>query len=234
MSQLLVYSCVTGNYDAIDSVLLKSTPKLEPDVKFVLFTDKLSKNESPRLYRGATVEWEIRPLLWSHPICRRRTSRWHKINSHLLPYKHEYSLWLDGSQRIKSVALFREIVEPLYQRFDLASFKHPDRVCVYQEMHACAKLNKDNAKLMQRQIDKYRKEGYPPYNGLVETACVFRKNCPQITEFNRLWWQQIEGHSYRDQLSFNYAAWRLAQPYGRIPGCRAKSLFFDFVPHNAR
>ncbi len=234
MNRLLVYSCVTGNYDAINSVLLQSVPKIESDVKFVLFTDSLNKTEAPRLYKGPTVEWEIRPLLWQHPICRRRTARWHKLNSHLLPYAHEYSLWIDGSQRIKPVSLYRELVEPLCQRFDLGTFKHPDRICVYQELNACIKLNKDNATLMQRQVDRYRKEGYPPYNGLVETACVFRKSCPQIVEFNKLWWQQIEQHSYRDQLSFNYAAWRLGKEYGRIPGCRAKSLFFDFVQHGSR
>jgi hypothetical protein len=234
MNRLLVYSCVTGNYDAIDAVLLRSAPKPEEGVKFVLYTDKLSKKEKPRKFKVKTVEWELRPLLWQHPLSLRRSARWHKINSHLLPDDAEYTLWLDGSQKIKAISLMNDLVKPLENNWNLATFKHPSRICIYQELSACIKLNKDNPVLMQQQIAKYRAEGYPPYNGLAETACVLRKNCEQITEFNKFWWQQLETHSYRDQLSFNYTAWKLNQPYGRIPGSRAKSVFFEFVPHKPR
>lgn len=234
MIKLLVYSCVTGNYDAIDGVMLKSVPRAEEGVKYVLYTDRLKATDKPRKHKVTTVEWELRPLLWQHPLSLRRSARWHKINSHLLPDDAEYILWLDGSQRIKSVALFNDLVLPLHGKCDMATFKHPARTCIYQELSACIKLNKDNPTLMQQQINQYRSEGYPPYNGLVETACLLRRSCPQIVEFNKLWWKQLESHSYRDQLSFNYTAWKLKQAYGRIPGSRSKSAFFEFVPHKPR
>ena len=234
MTKLLVYSCVTGNYDSIEAVALKSTPKLEDGVKFVLYTDKLDANDTPQTHKTATIEWELRPLLWKHPLNQRRSARWHKVNSHMLLDAAEYTLWLDGSQRIKSVSLLQDLLAPLANRFDLATFKHPDRTCVYQELQACIRLNKDNLTLMRQQVEGYKQAGYPPYNGLVETACLLRRNCPQILEFNRLWWNELEANSYRDQLSFNYVAWKLKQAYGRIPGSRAKSAFFEFVGHKPK
>lgn len=234
MIKLLVYSCVTGNYDAIGASILASVPKLENDVKFVLYTDSLQSTDQPRIRKTDEIEWELRPLLWQHPLSLRRSARWHKINSHLLPDVAEYTMWLDGSQRIKRVSLLSEVLAPLQGRFDLATFKHPDRTCVYQELNACIRLQKDNPTLMRQQTEKYQKEGYPPYFGLVETSCVVRRSCPHVTEFNKLWWDELNSRSHRDQLSFNYVAWKLKQSYGRIPGSRAKSAFFEFVPHKSR
>lgn len=230
MSKITVYSCITGRYDVVNHTLMRSIGLAEPDVKYVLYTDMVTQPEM-RTNPKASISWEYRPLVWKHPLCRRRTARWHKINSHLLPDDAEYTVWVDGSQRVKPIGIRTQLVEPLAGRYVLAAFKHPDRTCVYQELQACINHKKDNPQLMKMQIDKYRKEGYPAWNGLVETACVFRRNCQNVTNFNELWWQQLNENSYRDQLSFNYAAWKLGQEYGIIPGRRDTSRFFEFVPH---
>lgn len=230
MSKITVYSCITGRYDVVNHTLMRSIGLAEPDVKYVLYTDMVTQPEM-RTNPKASISWEYRPLVWKHPLCRRRTARWHKINSHLLPDDAEYTVWVDGSQRVKPIGIRTQLVEPLAGRYVLAAFKHPDRTCVYQELQACINHKKDNPQLMKMQIDKYRKEGYPAWNGLVETACVFRRNCQDVTNFNELWWQQLNENSYRDQLSFNYAAWKLGQEYGIIPGRRDTSRFFEFVPH---
>lgn len=233
MSKITVYSCITGNYDLANRTLLHSVGVVETDVRYVLYTDAVDEPQL-RVSPKSKLSWEFRPLVWRHPLCQRRTARWHKINSHLLPDDAEYTVWVDGSQRIKPIGIRSQLVEPLAGRYVLAAFKHPDRTCVYQELQACINHKKDNPRLMRQQIRQYRKEGYPPYNGLVETACVFRQACPEVTAFNELWWQQLDQHSFRDQLSFNYAAWKLGQSYGIIPGRRDTSRFFDFVPHKHR
>jgi len=238
MSTVLVYSCVTGDYDKVHNSLLASIGQAEEDVRYVLYTDQVVNPDGSSRFRhsSSNIQWEIKPLVWQHPFCNRRTARWHKINSHLLPDKADITIWLDGSQRLKDVGIRDHVLDVLPKYFGLATFRHPQRVCAYQELDACIQLKKDNVALMQRQISNYRAEGYPPYNGLVETACVVRQSISAgstraATAFNQLWWDQVNTHSYRDQLSFNYVAWRLKQRYSVIPGCRAKSGFCDFVPH---
>lgn len=234
----IIYSCVTGKYDNVLGVLLQSKPIINKDTELILFSDRPGLVE-PEVYRqvGGHVEWSVRPLVWRHPTCNIRTARWHKINSHLALPDHDYSVWVDGSQRIKPVDLHKELVEP-FQRNEkkqpIATFKHPVRTCVYQEMSACNRLRKDNATLMAEQVKKYRSEGYPPYNGMVETACVVRNNSLPTWQFNEFWWNEIENGSRRDQLSFNYTSWKLKTEYGRVMGHRQESGYFEFVPHRGK
>lgn len=235
MSKVLVYSCVTGNYDNLESGLLASTALAEDSVQYVLYTDQLTAGAPAQNYQhpGCTITWELRPLLWHNPLCARRTSRWHKVNSHLVSGDADYTVWLDGTQRIRKLALGATLIPHLTGDCDLAVFRHPERTCAYLEMYECIRLHKDNVELMRRQMDQYRAAQFPPFNGLVETTCVLRKNTPNVTAFNQLWWQQLQEHSYRDQLSFNYVAWCLDLPYAHIPGHRYISPFFDFVSHRS-
>jgi len=233
--KLLVYSCVTGSYDDVYAGILASKMAFSEGTSYALYTDQLAPGSPTRQYKltGAGNSWELRPLLWQHPLCKRRTARWHKANSHLIPDDVEHTLWIDGSQQIKEGVLLRsQLVEPLQDMSDLASFKHPERTCVYQELMACRRWKKDNFALMKQQMETYKEEGYPPYNGLVETACVLRAHRKtHVTQFNQLWWQQMDQHSFRDQLSFNYTAWKLGHTFGIIPGHRTDSPYFDYVPH---
>lgn len=224
MTQVIVYSCVTSRYDEVDQTLLRGDPVHEDNVKFVLFTDR-----SPS---GSTGVWEVGPLKWHHSVCPRRTSRYHKCMAHRVLPEHDYSVWVDGSQVFKSVRVWEDIVKPIVEAGStLATFKHPLRQCAYQEEKACERHRKDSFGVMRGQMDRYRAEGYPPYNGMVETACVIRANTPEVHDFNRAWWAEIEKDSFRDQLSFNYVCWRLGRSYDHIPGHREDSLFFDFVSH---
>lgn len=233
MSKTLVYSCVTGNYDDLLSAVLASVGATEKDVRYVLYTDKVQPNSNTFIYTAnrSAITWELHPLLWQHPSCPRRTARWHKINSHLLPDNVDYTIWIDGAQKIKKIPLASRIVNSVPARTAMAAFKHPCRTCVYQEAAACIKMKKDDISLLRQQADHYRKEGYPEANGLVETGCVLRKNCTKVANFNKNWWQQLEKFSSRDQMGFNYAAWQTGISYHHLPGSGTESEFFDYVKH---
>ena len=227
MPSTVVYSCVSGQYDNPLYTLFKSQPKIEADVKYVLFADNVNTVSN----RGI---WELRPLAWSHASSKRRSSRWHKLNPHILFPEDDFTVWIDGSQIIKPIKVFSELVEPYTKSVDIATFKHPIRNCVYQEIEACKRLKKDDPVVMDKQINFYKKMGYSPGNGMVETSCVVRKHTEEVANFNRKWWEQLETNSYRDQLSFNYVSWLYKIPYGHIPGHRAQSPFFNFVMHQKR
>lgn len=223
---LIVFSCVTGGIDDIRH-LLTSRPLAQPGVFCILFTDaKLDWDNLP-----GTDRWEIRPTVWQHPTNPRRTARFHKINSHVVLPPHNTCCWVDGSLQIRQDVDLLLLASKYLDTDVLATFKHPLRRCVYQELDACIKLRKDHPPTMRQQIARYRAEGYPPLAGMVETSCVLRRTCPQVTAFNQAWWREIERGSLRDQLSFNYVARKLAMAYGIIPGCRDKSSYFEFHKH---
>ena len=222
--KVIVYSCVTAGYDDLARTLFQGTPIPEDNVKFVLFTDC-----SPS---GDTGVWEVGPLKWHHATCPRRSARYHKCMAQRVLPPHDYSVWVDGSQIFKEVRVWEDIVSPQVKSgYEISTFKHPLRQCAYQEEKACERHRKDNVRVMRAQMDRYRSEEYPAYNGMVETACVIRANTDPVHEFNSTWWDELTKESFRDQLSFNYVCWRLGFQYGHIPGHREESLFFNFVSH---
>ena len=223
MSKIEVYSCVTGNYDDVRKTLFSSLPLIDCDVQFTLFTDKNLESEG--------TGWVVRPLAFEAGVCKRRIARWHKVNSHILFPQADITVWMDGSQLFKKINLYKDLIGPHMTGAHLATFKHPVRTCVYQEAQACKMLKKDNAKLIDQQMKKYRQMGYPAFAGMVETACVIRKNKPIVTAFNKLWWLEIDKHSFRDQLSFNYAASNVGLGYKTLAGERVTSPYFYFKKH---
>lgn len=224
-----VYSCITGNFDKAELAIRRSGALAESNVSYVLFSDSATGT-----IKAKDTTWDVRPLQYTASLpCNRRRSRWHKLNSHVLFPDSDFTLWIDGSQQFKDgVQPYLQLIKPLLSSpLDLHTFKHPDRTCIYQELSACIRLNKDNELLMRRQIARYKEYGYPPYSGLVETACILRRKSLAVSAFNKCWWQELKQNSLRDQLSFNYVAWKLKFPYGRIPGCRSDSAYFTFVGH---
>lgn len=235
MTNVVVYSCVTGNYDKIGNTLGNSFNVPEPNVRYVVFSD-IQTSGTGKFVTSQGVEWEVRPLAWKHPFCKRRTARWHKLHPNIVTKNQDISIWIDASQRIKARTLVADLLKVTagkYPQEDIFSFKHPQRSCIYQELQACLDLKKDNPVLMKNQIALYRSEGYPTFNGLVETACVVRRDTDRVFKFNQYWWRMLDEYSLRDQLSFNYVAWKLNATYGHIPGCRSNSAFFDFVSHGS-
>jgi hypothetical protein len=230
MLDILVYSCVSAAYDVPQRSVLTRTGRADSKIGYVLYTDTATLPTTWDKTDDGGV-WQLRPLLWRHPLCARRTARWHKVNSHLLDVKAKSTIWVDGSQKLLPDVDLREALETALRGFALATFKHPERSCVYQELQACKNWHKDNPLLMQAQIDRYRTEGYPPYAGMVETACVMRRDSEPVRQFNREWWRQIESGSCRDQLSFNYVSRKLGVAYGTLPGHRLVSPYFEYVNH---
>lgn len=221
MPKVVVYSCVTDAYDVVDKTLLSSRPKVDCEAEFLIFTNQP--------IRSHNLLWQIRPLIASKENPR-KTSRWHKINSHIVVPDADICVWVDGTQIFKKFRLWKDFIYP-YLTEDLAAFNHPDRNCIYDECVACERLKKDNPTIMRKQMDKYRALGYPLNNGLVETTCVMRRHTDKIKEFNEAWWEEVDNHSVRDQLSFNYVTTSLQVPYSHIPGRGTQSPFFLYIRH---
>jgi hypothetical protein len=217
---LVVYTAIFG--DIPDRLQAPRTQRPDPTVRYVCFTD------CPESFRRV-APWEIRAAAWTDADSR-RTARFHKVLSHRVVPDAGYSLWLDGNLGLE-VDPWTIVRCHLSSGIDIATFKHAHRNCVYQELETCLRLDKDDAGAMRAQVERYRIEGYPRYNGLAETTAFARREGPAIREFNEAWWREIERGSARDQLSFDYVAWKLSLDYGWLPGVREDCPYFRFSRH---
>jgi len=86
--------------------------------------------------------------------------------------------------------------------------KHNKRDCIYNEAKYCIKLGKGNKDIILKQINKYRKEGFPENFGLYAPGIMLRKNIIEVINFMKLWYNEVSKYSYRDQISFPYILWK--------------------------
>lgn len=198
MKDIVVYSSICGKIDDLQ------TKQNWGKADWVLFTDQK--------YKGGN--WDVRPLHFKDESTR-RTARYHKTSPHILFPDYKYSIWIDGT--IELLVSPESLVRKYLKYSDIAVLNHPDRSCAYREAEVCIKMGLDNKEVIESQMNCYRDDGYPDKNGLGETKIVIRKNNHNVSQFNRLWDEEIRTKSLRDQLSFDYCLWNLGIDANRMP-----------------
>lgn len=208
----VVYTALFGtSYDDIQPITYR-----EEDVKYVCFTDM----------KLPDLGWEYRRPVFQFPD-HRLTARAHKVMSHaLFPDSHQ-TMWHDATHTL--VRTFDEVSKYLGD-YDIATFKHPERNCVYDEAEVCRRLGKDHGDRIDFHLGMLERMGYPRNNGLAETSVVVRQTALMQT-FETFWFQLLSAGSVRDQLSFDVAIWHENTGYGLIPGSRTSSDYFEYRPH---
>ena len=215
---MIVYTSIYGGKDN-----LIEQPKI-PGVEYVCFTDD----------RGlSSKSWNI---IYDPPkfASARMNAKRHKILTHKYVTQGDESLWIDGN--IVIISDPRGMVDGL--DCDLAFFDHNSefvhdrRDCIYDEAIACKMLGKDDPKVMFDQVMRYAGESYPRNNGLIVGSTIYRKHkSSKVIKLMEAWWQEILSGSSRDQLSFNYVAWKLGMPYDTIPGDCRNNKWLIMVGH---
>jgi hypothetical protein len=67
--------------------------------------------------------------------------------------------------------------------------KHGERDCVYQEYRACRESQRDDLTVMQKQIERYQREGMPPDLGLIVGSFIYRRHHdPAVIRVMNRWW----------------------------------------------
>ena len=187
MNDILVYTTIFGGRDVV-----KAPEGVGFDWKVITDQEGL---EAP----GTTVT----PL----PIAGspRRSSRLFKLMPQLFFPGYKRWVWIDGNITLRKdvdAAFLGALQGPL------GVLKHI-RKCIYEEADICLNHKNDAAETIRAHVEGYRKEGFPINFGLAATGVLVRDNTKEIQAFNRLWWKELSTKSLRDQLSFNYCAWKL-------------------------
>ena len=212
----IVYTAISGGYD-----LLRDHPPIR-GCQFIAFVD--NPHDCPK--HG----WEIHPLI---PFCEdpTRNSKRYKVLAHeFLPHA-EYSLYLDGSISVLQDLKMDDLIKTHLSDHDIALFRHNSRDCLYEEAGVCQQLRLDSTSVIDRQMSRYRSEGYPPHNGLTENGVILRRHTPAIAALNATWWKEICDGSRRDQLSLCYCLWKLNISYSVFPKNIRHSPLFKKKKH---
>lgn len=189
----VVYSAVTGEYDDI-----KEPEFVSRDLEYVMFTD------NPDITSDI---WKVVLIHNENNLDNVRLARKIKIMGHEFLPEYDYSIWVDGKLTIKGD--LREYIERYRKNQPILCFNHYANDCIYKEWETCVALEKDNPEVMAKQMARYRQEGYPEENGLVESGLMVRElHDERVRRVMETWWSEVLNYSKRDQLSFNYACWK--------------------------
>lgn len=196
---VIVYSVNTGNYDD-----LRTPTYYDPNVRYILFTDnKYFKSDIWEIYHTDFLNWLPD---------KRRIARYIKINSHLILPNHDISIWIDHCYPPK----FND-VNLMFNKIGLSNneimcFKHDVRNCIYDESKVVKSMNLDYPILIDKQINRYISENFPPKLGLFDSGFMIRRNNDNVSKFNSIWWDEVNNNSARDQLSQVYSSWKSNVP----------------------
>lgn len=237
MNKIVIYTSIFGGYDTLYDISY-----FPPGCDFVCFTD------TDILAAG----WEIIkvPRLY---IDNTRNAKRYKILPHKYLKKYDISIYIDGNFSI--IGNPNELVDAYLANANAAFFDHSanaldPRNCIYQEASFIIDAGyrnynirsdrrelcfKDDPNIVQKQVDKYMRDGYPPNNGLISGGIILRRHNENdcINTMNS-WWQEIEYFSKRDQLSFNYCAWKSNFNFNYIPYDIRNNGYFVHTGHTGK
>jgi len=208
--KIVVYTAIFGKKDVLHDPLVRPI-----GVDFVCFTDQPLSSSVWRVVRVSPPEKDST-----------RSARKYKILAHKFLPEYDMSMWVDGNVLVKGDV--REFLEKYLSVNNFAVFDHaqcPDMpistLAEHEErllaMERAGKHQED-PDLMHRQGEAYRADGYPDDRGLAWTLVLLRRhNAPDVVRAMDAWWQELVRWSKRDQISFNYVAWKTGLLFSYIP-----------------
>ncbi len=188
-----VYTCITGGYEEPSEPIYKC-------VDFFLFTDRIENKKDS--------SWNYR-IIDEKELIGNQINRYYKMNpSRVLP-SYRFTVYVDGNvQVVSDITVLFEAAQK--SKCGIAMHKHSQRECAYVEAEVCILYKRGNIDAIRRQIEKYRKEGFPDNFGLCEATIIVVDNYNPISkQILDAWWDEFtKSGSGRDQLSLPYVIWK--------------------------
>jgi hypothetical protein len=192
----VVYSVIIDKYDKILSF------KKQEGYSYFLFADRNYYN----------TNWTIIPikkLLKKTHISKLKMTRYFKLFPHLFFKDYDLSIYIDAAFIIKG-NLDEILLRTLNPSFDIYFLQHPFRNKILREFSAVLYFKRENKEIVNIVKKRYIKEKFPDNIGLTENCIIIRRhNNKKVIKLMEIWWNEIKNYSYRDQLSLNYAIWKL-------------------------
>lgn len=223
MNKIVIYSALVGAYDEVPQ------PEVVDDrFNFVLFTNEIKKDK--------VGVWKVCPIPYQNKDTT-RVARYVKTHPEALLPDYEFSVWMDMNVIIKTNYLYERVMQLIKEGVEVSSMCHHTYNCIYDEAFSVMHMRVERESIVVKWCQHLRNEQYPIHNGLCETNVLFRQHDEIVRGFDELWWSCIDGNSRRDQLSFNYALWKMGIPVHYMMGektCTRNTKHFEVVVHKDR
>ena len=198
-----VYTAITGGYDALHEPAF-----IDETLDYYLFTD--SDDVKSDFYKVIKVENAegLSPVKLSKMI--KIIGNWEYLSD------YDFTVWMDG--KLQLTGDLRGYIGEYSKGAPLLCFNHYNRDDLYQEALECAQINADDPDLIERQISRYRAEGFPEHFGLIDACLLIKDNRSELLKKTMYdWWSEVKDWAKRDQLSFSYVCWKNGLIYDTSP-----------------
>ena len=230
MNQTVIYTAIFGNYDSLIEPAYKPS-----NCDFICFTDNRDLKSNV---------WQIiyQPTIYS---TANRNAKKFKVLPHRYLKDYLYSIWVDGNMLVQGDV--NDIIKTNLSNSNVAFFSHAKNVldsrgCAYEEAQYILDIGqqnyqrnpsrgllawKDTPETIVAQMNKYSVSGFPKDHELITGMVIARKhNEVDSIRVMEDWWTEIKYHSKRDQLSFNYCAWKNDLNLSYINGDSRENTYF--------
>lgn len=134
----------------------------------------------------------------------RRTARYVKTNMVRLFRGYQFAVWVDANVLVRD-PISKFIDATIRAGTCIGAIPHPIRGSYSEEADVAVEMKLDDRQIIERQLDAYKDVPGLGNEVLIETNfMVFDRRKDATHRFARLWWNQINTYSRRDQLSINY------------------------------
>lgn len=191
----VVYTAIYGKYDKLTEPMY-----VNPNLDYYAFTDQ----EIPEGSVWKKMDLASFPQLSSLDDYHR--AKYFKLFPYEFFTNYDFSIWVDGN--VKLVA----DIYPLAIMADdsaMATFENPHHDCIYTEKKYMVYYNRVNEKAIEKQVDDYRKDGFPEHYGMREFSIIYRNHHnEECYGLMKEWWSHCNQYTMRDQISLPYILWK--------------------------
>lgn len=217
----VIYTVITGDYDSIIE------PKMiTPRWDYYCFTD------NPNI---KSKTWKFMPINNQKGEANVLMSRRPKIRffDHI-EERHNLAIYIDANILIQC-DLDAFIAKALKNDDSMCTLEHPGWNCVYREADAIKRMGKADPDKVDRQMERYKHEGFPSNFGQsAANLLIYRNHNISLNKHCSYWWDEFSNpeNVQRDQLSFDYTLWKhnlitvSKMPYGIL-----NDQDFKWLPH---
>lgn len=202
----VVYTCLLGER------VLNQPEEVSAQVDYLCFTDKEEK------WGKKEGVWEFRAIgkadldTDSKEAQQAFLESKYKIMAHQLLPEYTYSLWV--APDITIVGDILRFGKVYGEGMSLLTFSNAEKDCMYEDM-SVTQMGADELNIkIRKAMLRYRKEGYPEHNGLIDGRVIMRNH--QDKELGKVmekWWEEVQkGGMYTGSI-LNYVAWKHQYPF---------------------
>lgn len=171
------------------------------ELEYLCFTDQKDR------WGKQNGVWKYQPIENPEQLEKRQLKYKYMIMAHKILSDYDYSIWIDPTIRITGDLLnFSRIYGGGHS---FLGFLQTRDDCIYQDTLLTDMVDDDINISIRKRMLQYQKEGYPEYNGLLDSRVMIRKHREEkVCRVMEEWWQECRDSGWLCEGIFNYSAWK--------------------------